>query len=194
MFFEQQQFWMSLVNDRPGWEDERVLIETVPAEFRDFGTPPGWPATKALNYLVNNVDALRAAHGALETGRPLDYDLLNNILSEGFLRLVDWGGLPEIRARREARERAGERIDTLQAVSRKAGLNPGTVYIRNTVERAFFYFAQYVDYRFSDDAYPDASPGMFQVKECLWTGCERLFVRTARSLLYCTDDCARSDL
>ena len=52
---------------------------------------------------------------------------------------------------------------------------------------------QYVDYRFADPAYPDASPGKFQVKEWLKPGCGRLFVRTPEALLYCTDDCARED-
>ena len=126
MFFEQQQFWLTLVNDRPAFEDADVLAGIVPAGLRDFSTPPGWREKKALNYLVNNIDALRTGHAALEAGRALDYDILNNILSEGHLRLVDWGGPEEIRARRTERTDAGDRIETLLAVSRKAGLNPGS--------------------------------------------------------------------
>jgi hypothetical protein len=119
--------------------------------------------------------------------------MLNLVLSEGLLRLHDWGDLESIRARQRARARVGGRIETLLAVSRKDGLNRGTVFIRNAVERAVFYFAQYVDYRFADPAYPGASPGKFQVKECLKPGCGRLFVRTPETLLYCSDDCARED-
>ena len=78
-------------------------------------------------------------------------------------------------------------------VARGDGLNPGTKFVRNTVERALYFFAMYVDYRFSDSAYPDASPGKFQVKECLWSGCRKLYMRTPETILYCSDDCARRD-
>jgi hypothetical protein len=193
MFLEQQQFWLELVNTAGEWSSERDLEEYVPEQHRDFCEPPGWSAARTHVYLLNNVDLIRANHRALEAGRRLDYDLLNNILSEGVLRLVDWGELSAIRTQQQARERVGSRIETLRAVSRKDGLNKGSVFVRNTVERALFFFAQYVDYRFSDAAYPDASPGKFQVKECLLTGCRRLFIRTPETLLYCSDDCARAD-
>ena len=88
----------------------------------------------------------------------------------------------------------GGRLETLVAISRKNGVNTGTRFIQSTVERALFYFAQYVDYRFSDPAYPDASPGKFQVKTCLRSECGRLFIRTPETLLYCSDDCARADV
>jgi hypothetical protein len=193
VFFEQQSFWVELVNSREQWEDERILEEYVPERVRDFSDPPGWPARRAYNFLVNNVDVIRANHRALEVGGRLDYDMLNNVLSEGVLRLVDWGGLEAIRAQQASRGRVGGRIETLIAVSRKDGRNPGTRFLQSTVERALFFFAQYVDYRFSDPAYPDASPGKFQVKECLAPNCARLFIRTPQTLLYCSDDCARAD-
>jgi hypothetical protein len=193
VFFEQQSFWVELVNSRERWQDEQVLEDYVPARFRDFSDPPGWPARKAYNYLVNNVDVIRSNHRALEAGDRLDYDMLNNVLSDGVLRLVDWGSLEAIQGQQTARRRVGGRIETLVAVSRKDGLNPGTAFVRSSVERALFFFAQYIDYRFSDPAYPDASPGKFQVKECLRPGCGSLFIRTPRTLLYCSDDCARKD-
>ena len=44
-----------------------------------------------------------------------------------------------------------------------------------------------------DAAYPDVSPGKFQIKPCLRPDCHRLFVRTPDTLLYCSDECARAD-
>ena len=193
MFLEQQRFWMELVNAQARWEDEAALESYVPEKHRDFSDPPGWPLRKAYNYVVNNLDVIRTNHRALETGERLDYAMLNNILSEGVLRLIDWGRLEDIRAQQAARARVGGRIETLVAVSRKTGLNPGTIFLRNTLERAVHYFAMYVDYRFSDAAYPDATPGKFQVKECLRKDCRKLFVRTPETLLYCSDECARAD-
>jgi len=184
---------MELVNALPQWDSSAALEDYVPEKHRDFTDPPGWTAKKAFNFLVNNVDVIRLNHQALETGKRLDYAMLNNVLSEGVLRLVDWGDLEAIRLRRIARTNVGGRLDTLMAVSRKEGVNPGTVFIQGTVERALFYFAQYVDYRFADPAYPDASPGKFQIKVCLMDGCGRLFIRTPETLLYCSDDCARAD-
>lgn len=184
---------MEMVNALPEWKDEEIFEEYVPEKHRDFSNPPGWTAKKTFNYLVNNVDVIRLNHEALETGKRLDYDMLNNVLSEGKLRLVDWGGTENIRARQAARARVGGRIETLIAVSRKDGVNPGTAFIQSTVERALFYFAQYVDYRFSDAAYPDVTPGKFQIKTCLLPDCHRLFVRTPDTLLYCSDQCARND-
>ena len=193
MFLEQQRFWMELVNAQARWEDEAALEAYVPEKHRDFGVPPGWPLRKAYNYLVNNLDVIRTNHRALETGERLDYEMLNNILSEGALRLIDWGSLGNIRSQQAARSRVGGRIETLIAVSRKQGLNPGTIFLRNTLERAIHYFAMYVDYRFSDPSYPDATPGKFQVKQCLLSDCGKLFIRTPETLLYCSDECARGD-
>ncbi|MHC4473196.1 MAG: hypothetical protein ACYTDY_01965 [Planctomycetota bacterium] len=193
MFLEQQQFWLGLVNSASAWRSEHELEEYVPEQNRDFSDPPGWTLDRTYTFLMNNVDLIRANHKALEGGKRLDYDLLNNILSEGTLRLVDWGDMEGIRAQQRSRDRVGSRIETLVAVSRKDGLNRGSVFVRNTVERALFYFSQYVDYRFSDTSYPDASPGKFQIKECLCSGCRKLFIRTPETLLYCSDDCARAD-
>jgi hypothetical protein len=165
----------------------------VPSPHRDFADPPGWPARKAFIYLLNNADMLRANLTALEAGRPLDLVMLNHLLSEGRLRLVDWGGVGGIARERAAREAGGERIETLVADSVVSGLNRGTAHVRNLVERSAFYFAQYVDYRYSDPVYPDSSPGRFQVMECLLADCGGLFVRSPKTPLYCSDDCARKD-
>jgi hypothetical protein len=99
VFIEQQRFWLELVNARRQWENARILEEYVPVRHRDFSDPPGWSRRKAFNYLVNNVDLIRANHRALETGRRLDYDMLNNILSEGELRIADWGDLQSLASR-----------------------------------------------------------------------------------------------
>ncbi len=193
MFLEQQQFWVQLVNTVAAWKDEEVLLAYVPERVRDFSVPPGWSLTRAFNYLLNNVDVVRTNHAALEAGRRLDYEMINHVLSAAVPRLIDWGDLEAIRARSGARARVGSRIETLVALSPKNGLNPGTVFVRNTVERAFFYFAMYADYRFSDPEYPGASPGKFQVKECLRSGCRKLFIRTPETILYCSEECARLD-
>ena len=193
VFIEQQRFWLDLLNARRGWKDVDSLTATVPSSQREFSTPPGWPARRAFIYLLNNVDMIRANLKNLEAGKPLDLVMLNNILSEGRLRLVDWGGIAGIGQEREAREAEGERIETLVADSVTSGQNPGTVYVRNLVERSVYYFAQYVDYRYSDPLYPDASPGRFKVMRCLLEECGGLFVRTPKTLLYCSDDCASKD-
>ncbi len=193
VFIEQQRFWLDLLNTRRGFKDVDSLTATVPSSQRDFSVPPGWPARKAFIYLLNNVDMIRANLKSLDAGKPLDLMMLNNILSEGRLRLVDWGGVAGIGRERDAREAEGERIETLVADSVASALNPGTIYVRNLVERSVYYFAQYVDYRYSDPLYPDASPGRFKVMQCLFDDCKGLFVRTPKTLLYCSDDCARKD-
>ena len=68
-----------------------------------------------------------------------------------------------------------------------------TRYVRATIQRSLYYFAQYVDYRYSDPLYPDSSPGRFQVMECLFEDCGGLFIRSPKTLLYSSDDCARKD-
>jgi hypothetical protein len=193
VFIEQQRFWLDLLNTRRGWTDVGSLTATVPTRHRDFSDPPGWPARKAFIYLLNNVDMLQANLKSLEAGKPLDLLMLNNILAEGRLKLIDWGGVPGITRERDAREARDERIETLVADSVISGLNAGTAYVRNLVERSVYYFAQYVDYRYSDPVYPDSSPGRFQVMQCLLSDCGGLFVRTPKTLLYCSDDCARKD-
>lgn len=193
MFIEQQRFWLELLNARRGFRDVDSLTAMVPSAHRDFSDPPGWPTRKAFIYLLNNADMLRANLTALEAGKPLDLTMLNNILSEGRLRLIDWGGVAGIGRERTARAAKNDRIETLVADSVTAGLNRGTAWIRNLVERSVFYFAQYVDYRYSDPVYPDSSPGRFQVLQCLRDECGGLFVRSPETLLYCSDHCARKD-
>ncbi len=184
---------MELVNARQQWTDVGSLTATVPEAERKFPNPPGWSNRKAFTYLLNNVELLHLNFKALERGRKLDVEMLNNILGQGRLQLADWGSVEEIRREREARIAARERIETLVADSNHDGVNRGTVYVRNLVVRATFHFAQYVDYRYSDPVYPDASPGRFQVMECLLPDCGKLFIRDRTKLLYCSDDCARKD-
>ena len=50
-----------------------------------------------------------------------------------------------------------------QVTTDLSGLNPGTRYIRATIERSLYYFAQYADERLSDPAYPEVSPGRWHV-------------------------------
>lgn len=183
---------MDLVNAREGWSGPDAIEMAVPAPARDFSDPPGWPKERAWTYFVNNVDLIRANHAALEAGQKLDYDMLNVILADGVLALVDRGGVEGLRGHRESRE-TEKRIETLTAVYGCRDHNPGTTFIRDTVQRVFFFFAKYVDYRVGDPAYPDATPGTFQIRECLGHECRKLFIRSPDTPIYCCDGCARSD-
>ena len=68
-----------------------------------------------------------------------------------------------MRSASSAKAELGGRLETLQVTSDQEGLNPGTRYIRATIERSLYYFAQYADERLSDPAYPDVSPGRWHV-------------------------------
>ena len=175
MFLPQQQFWIDLLNRRRKADDDDLLDGIIPAEKRDFTDPPGWPRRKTVTYLGNHLDMLLAAYRAVEDGKPPDFAALNLLLADGECVLTPEG--PE----------------TLVPRSRDRGGNPGSLSVRDLLARAAFFFAEYVDYRRADPAYPDASPDRFQVRECLRADCGRLFPRTPRQTIYCSEACAGRD-
>ena len=79
------------------------------------------------------------------------------------LGLHPWRGLADIRSASSAKLELGGRLETLQVSTDREGLNPGTRYVRATIERSLYYFAQYADERLSDPAYPEVSPRRWHV-------------------------------
>jgi hypothetical protein len=192
MYIEEQTYWLDLVNLAGTWKGDEDIARFIPERHRNFESTPTWSRRKAFAFLVNNLDVLRTSHRRLETGRPLEYELLNNILESCRIRLFDWGEVASIAAIRQSKVNRGTRLETLQAVGERNGLNPGSAYVRSTVERAFLYFARYVDYRLDDAAYPEASPRKFRVQSCPNPKCRRLFVRTPKNTEFCGPQCAAS--
>ncbi len=190
MYIEEQTFWFDLVNLAISWQGDEDIARFIPERHRDFGSTANWSQRKAYAFLVNNLDILRSSHSRLEAGRRLEYELLNNILEGCRVRLFDWGDLASIGDIRRSKDNRGARLETLQAIGERNGLNPGSAFVKSTVERAFFYFAKYVDYRLSDPAYPEASPKRFLVRACPNPECRRLFVRTPKSTEFCSPMCA----
>jgi len=160
---EQQRFWVALLNLQRAWASDEAALAVLPPRHRDFTSAPDWPERKALAYLLNNLELIRENHRRLELGEPLEYDLINASLETLKLRLFAWTDLGERRRAAAARVDFGGRLETLQVTSGRDGCNPGTRYVRATVERCLYYFAQYVDERLSDPAYPDCSPGRLRV-------------------------------
>jgi hypothetical protein len=160
---EQQRYWVSLLNLQQTWADDEAAYSFLPPRYRDFESAPDWSRRRALTFLLNNLELIRASHERLEAGLPLDWEALNHGLQALRLRLQPWHGLGEVRAAARAKADLGGRLETLQAVSDHGGLNPGTRYVRATVERSLYYFAHYVDERLADPAYPGASPGTWRV-------------------------------
>jgi hypothetical protein len=160
---EQQRYWVSLVNLERTWTHDEDALSIVPPRFRDFHSAPAWPREKALAFLLNNLELVRESHRRLEAGEPLDFDMLNHGLSGLTLRLRPWQSVAEAKAAARARVDLGGRLETLQVTSPQDDLNPGTRYVRATVERSLYYFAQYVDDRLSDPAYPGVSEGRWSV-------------------------------
>ena len=179
MILEQQRFWVALLNLQRAWAADEEALAVIPARQRDFTSAPDWPERKALAYLLNNLELIRENHRRLELGEPLEYDLLNAGLEPVRLRLFPWADLAERRRAAQARAELGGRLETLQATSSREGSNPGTRYIRATVERCHYYFAQYLDDRLADPLYPASSPGRWRVEESAASGgdlviaCER---------------------
>ncbi len=167
---EQQRFWVALLNLQRAWSSDEAALTLLPPRHRDFTSAPDWPQRKALAYLLNNLELIRENHRRLERGEPLEVDLLNASLETLKLRLFAWTDLGERRRAAQARADFGGRLETLQVTSGREGLNPGTRYVRATVERCLYYFAQYVDERLSDPAYPDCSPGRLRVAESVAAG------------------------
>lgn len=160
---EQQRYWISLLNLQRSWVTDADAESFLPPRYRDFTRPPAWSRRKAFAYLLNNVDLIRESHRRLEAGELLDYDLLNHGLSSMRLRLQPWGSVAEAQAAGRVRAQRGGRLESLQVRGREEALNPGTAYIRATVERSLYYFAQYVDHRLADARYPDVSPAGWRV-------------------------------
>lgn len=165
MHLEQQRFWIALLNLQRTWATDEAALSVVPVKLRDFANPPDWPQKKALVYLLNNLELLREAHRRLEAGEPLDYDSLNAGLEALRLRLHPWPDAAERARVAQSRAEFGGRLETLQVVSTRDACNPGTRYVRATVERCLYYFAQYADERLSDPLYPACSPDRWRIVE-----------------------------
>jgi len=160
---EQQRYWISLLNLHRTWTSDEAALGFLPPRHRDFESTKEWPRRKALTFLLNNLELIRQSYLRLEAGERLEYDLLNHGLQGLRLGLHAWRGLADVRSASNAKSELGGRLETLQVTSDHAGLNPGTRYIRATIERSLYYFAQYADERLSDPAYPDVTPGRWHV-------------------------------
>jgi len=160
---EQQRYWISLLNLQRAWTTDDAALGFLPPRYRDFESTPSWPRRKALTFLLNNLELIRESYRRLEVGERLDYGLLNHGLTSLSLRLHAWSGLADLRQASRAKSELGGRLETLQVASDVGDLNPGTRYIRATVERSIYYFAQYVDERLSDPVYPEVSPDRWHV-------------------------------
>ena len=160
---EQQRYWISLLNLQRAWTSDEAALGFLPPRYRDFESSENWPRRKALTFLLNNLELIRESHRRLEAGETLDYDLLNHGLGLLTLRLHPWNGLADLRQASRAKSELGGRLETLQVASDLGDLNPGTRYIRATIERSLYYFAQYVDERLSDPAYPEVSEDRWQI-------------------------------
>ena len=163
MHLEQQRFWVALLNLQRTWAADEAALTVIPPRHRDFAAPADWPQAKALRYLLNNLELVRDSHRRLEAGEPLEYDLLNHGLDSLRLRLHPWTNLGERTRAARSRAELGGRLESLQVTSDRGTSNPGTRYVRATVERCLYYFAHYVDERLSDPAYPDASPDRWRI-------------------------------
>ena len=163
MYPEQQRYWISLLNLHRTWTSDEAALGFLPPRHRDFESTKEWPRRKALTFLLNNLELIRQSYLRLEAGERLEYDLLNHGLQGLRLGLHAWRGLADVRSASNAKSELGGRLETLQVTSDHAGLNPGTRYIRATIERSLYYFAQYADERLSDPAYPDVTPGRWHV-------------------------------
>lgn len=165
MYPEQQRYWTALLNLQRTWPDDDAAIGIIPPRYRDFSSPEAWTYRKAQAYLLNNLELLRESYRNLEAGGSIDYDLLNHALEGLRLRLHPWPTVTDLKAASRAKEEVGGRLETLQVTSNDNGLNVGTRYIRATIQRSFYYFAQYVDYRLADPAYPEVSPNRWSIQD-----------------------------
>jgi hypothetical protein len=162
---EQQRFWTALLNLQRTWSSDAAAISFIPPRFRDFTSRPEWSEAKALAYLLNNLELIRESYRRLEAGQALDFDLLNHGLANLSLRLQPWRDPRDLKRAATAKSELGGRLEILQVTPDMSEMNPGTRYIRATVQRAVYYFAQYVDDRLSDPLYPAVSPRRAHVRE-----------------------------
>lgn len=165
VYAEQQRFWIALLNLQRTWSSDESALAFIPPRFRDFTSRADWPQAKAQAYLLNNLELIRESYRRLEAGEALDYDLLNHGLADLVLRLQPWTNAQDLRRAARAKVELGGRLEVLQVTGTMEEANPGTRYVRATIQRAFYYFAQYVDHRLSDPAYPAASPERLHVRE-----------------------------
>jgi len=164
VYDDQQRFWTALLNLQRTWSSDDAAIAFIPPRYRDFDSAPLWPWAKAQAFLLNNLELIRENYRKLEAGQVLDYDDLNHGLRDLTLRLHPWSNSRELKQAATSRVELGGRLEVLQVTSAMDDLNPGTRYIRSTIQRAFYYFAQYVDARLADPAYPNVSPGATHVR------------------------------
>jgi hypothetical protein len=160
---EQQRYWVALLNLQRTWQTDDAALTFLPPRHRDFESAPEWPRRKAVAYLLNNLELIRESHRRLEAGERLDYGLLNAGLEGIRLRLFPWESPGQWREALRGKTDLGSRLESLQVAGDLPAANPGTRYVRATVERSLYYFAQYVDERLSDPAYPGVSPGRWRV-------------------------------
>jgi len=162
---DQQRFWTALLNLQRTWTTDDAAIAFIPPRFRDFDSKPDWPRAKAQAYLLNNLELIRENYRRLEAGEPLEYALLNHGLGALRLRLQPWLPSQELKRASRAKVELGGRLEILQVTPDMGDVNAGTRYIRATVQRSLYYFAQYIDDRLSDPTYPDITPGRMHVRE-----------------------------
>ena len=163
MYPEQQRYWVALLNLQRTWEDDASALAFVPPRHRDFESTRSWPLRRALTFLLNNLELIRESHRRLEAGEPLAWEELGLAIAPLRLHLHPWQSLGEVKAASRAKADVGGRLETLQVTSDMTDLNPGTRYVKATVERALYYFALYADARLADPAYPSASPHTWRV-------------------------------
>ena len=165
MFPEQQRFWVALLNLQRTWSTDEAAESFIPPRHRDFTSGAEWPRQKSLAYLLNNLELIRDSYRRLEAGQPLEYELLNHGLADLCLRLQPWTNGVDLRRAAVAKSELGGRLEVMQVTPDMHHLNPGTRYIRATIQRSLYYFAQYVDDRLSDPLYPSVSPDRMHVRE-----------------------------
>lgn len=165
MYAEQQRFWVALLNLQRTWTTDEAAMAFIPPRFRDFSSKPDWPKGKAQAYLLNNLELIRESYRRLEAGEALDFDLLNNGLEDLRVRLQPWTDRRELQRAARAKIELGGRLEVLQVTTPMGAMNAGTRYVRATIQRSFYYFAQYVDHRLADPLYPGVTPGLLHVSE-----------------------------
>jgi len=165
MFPEQQRFWIALLNLQRTWTTDESAEAFTPPRHRDFTSGPEWPRNKALAYLLNNLELIRDSYRRLEAGQPIEYESLNHGLGDLRIRLQPWTNAIELKRAATAKSELGGRLEILQVTKEMPRANPGTRYIRASIQRSLYYFAQYLDDRLSDPLYPDVTPGRMHVRD-----------------------------
>jgi hypothetical protein len=165
VYAEQQRFWVALLNLQRTWTTDETAMAFIPPRFRDFTSKPDWPRAKAQAFLLNNLELIRESFRRLEAGEALDFDLLNHGLADLELRLQPWTNREDLKRASRAKTELGGRLEVLQVTPSMEAMNAGTRYVRATIQRSFYYFAQYVDHRLADPLYPGVTPGFVHVRE-----------------------------